>query len=394
MNQPSNFVTADPRRVLDSLNDGVYVTDRDRRIVYWNESAARITGWQASDVLGRECGDNLLCHTDKDGHRLCGKEHCPLHRAMVTAQGSISPVILFAGGKDGRSIPMRVSVAPVRDASGNVVGGVETFQDLSAEFSDLRRVQRIQSLALREELPEDSRIRLTTHYVPQDIIGGDYYAVARLDADRYGFLLADVAGHGVTAALYTMYLDSLWERYRHLLSSPGAFAEAVNASLCDLVREEEAFATGICGVFDIGAGQLRLASSGGPPPVLIRNGTTLESPNCSGLPLGCFRDTCYDETTVAFQSGDCLLFFTDGAVEITLPSGGTLGSAGLAALLEDLGYPHTGVTLAGVEEELLRRSDRIRFDDDLTFLEARIPPYDSPEVHGAVLSGSRSAGGV
>ena len=373
MNPPDSFVTSDPRWVLDSLNDGVYVTDRDRRIVYWSESAARITGWQAGDILGRACSDDLLCHTDKDGHRLCGEEHCPLHRAMVTGQGSTSPVILFASGKDGRRVPMRVSVAPVRDASGAVVGGVETFQDLSAEFGDLQRVRRIQSLALHAELPADSRIRLATHYVPQDIIGGDYYAVAKLDADRYGFLLADVAGHGVTAALYTMYLDSLWQRYQHLLSSPGAFAQAVNASLCDLVREEDAFATGISGVFDLGEGQLRLAAAGGPSPLLIREGAEPESIEGSGLPLGCFGDTQYNEAAVEIQSGDCVLFFTDGAIEITLPGGGTVGPPGLAALLGDVGYPRSGVTLADVEEELLRRSDRIRFDDDLTFLEARIP---------------------
>ena len=372
MNPPDSFVTSDPRRVLDSLNDGVYVTDRDRRIVYWSESAARITGWQASDILGKHCSDDLLCHTDKDGHRLCGEEHCPLHRAMVTGQGSTSPVVLFADGKDGRKVPMRVSVAPVRDASGAVVGGVETFQDLSAEFGDLRRVQRIQSLTLRDELPQDSRICLTTHYVPQDIIGGDYYAVARLDADRYGFLLADVSGHGVTAALYTMYLDSLWQRYQHLLASPGAFAAAVGASLCDLIRDEESFAAGICGVLDLGKGQLRLAGSGNPAPVVVRNGTEFESPDCRGLPLGCFRDTEYDEVVVGVQSGDCVLFFTDGAVEISLPDGGLLGSEGLAAILSDLGYPRSDVTLPRIEEELLRRSDRIRFDDDLTFLEVRI----------------------
>ena len=112
MNDQDSFVTSDPRSVLDSLNDGVYVTDTDRRIIYWSESAARITGWQAADILGKECSDDLLCHTNKDGRQLCGEEYCPLHRAMVTGQGSTSPVILFAGGKDGRRIPMRVSVAP------------------------------------------------------------------------------------------------------------------------------------------------------------------------------------------------------------------------------------------------------------------------------------------
>ncbi len=372
MNQDSNILNCDPRAVLDSLNDGLYVADRDRRIVYWGKSAEKITGWQAGDVLGKRCADDVLCHIDKDGHQLCGEEHCPLYRAMVTGQGSTTPVILFARGRDGRRIPMQISVAPVRDSAGEVIGGVETFRDLSGKFHDLRRVKKIQSLALRKEVPADSRIRISTHYVPHDIIGGDYYAMAQLDADRYGFLIADVTGHGVAAALYTMYLSSLWEANRQLITTPGEFAATVNRSLCDLIKEEEPFAAALCGVLDLSRGELRMAGAGNPPPILIRNGNEYEQLNCSGLPLGLMEEAGYEETVVNVRSGDCLLFFTDGAIEISLPGGGYLDSDGLVAVLKGLGYPNSNVTLAAIEEELLRRSDRIRFDDDLTLLEMRI----------------------
>ncbi len=373
MNKDSSILNSDPRAVLDSLNDGLYVADRDRRIVYWGQSAEKITGWQADDVLGKRCSDQVLCHVDKDGHQLCGEEHCPLYRAMVTGKGSTTPVIVFARGKDGHRIPMQISVAPVRDSAGEVIGGVETFRDLSGKFSDLRRVKKIQSLALRNDVPADGRVRISTHYVPCDIIGGDYYAIAQLDADRYGFLLADVTGHGVAAALYTMYLSSLWEANRALVSTPSAFAAAVNTSLCDLVKEEESFAVALCGVLDLERGELRMAGAGNPGPVLIRNGIEYECLDCSGLPLGLMEGSAYDETAVAVRDGDCLLMFTDGAVEISLPGGGYLDSDGLVAVLKDLGYPNSNVTLAAIEEELLRRSDRIRFDDDLTLLEIRIP---------------------
>jgi PAS domain-containing protein len=55
--------------VVDSLNDGIYVCDLDRRIIYWSESAQRITGWSAEEVVGRHCFDSVLCHVDKDGQR-------------------------------------------------------------------------------------------------------------------------------------------------------------------------------------------------------------------------------------------------------------------------------------------------------------------------------------
>jgi len=259
---------------------------------------------------------------------------------MVTDQASSIPLIVFAQGKQGNRIPMRVSVAPIHDASGTVVGGVETFRDLSTQIADIQRVQKIQSLTRQKELPEDPRIHFATHYIPHDIIGGDYYAITQLDDDRYGFLLADVTSHGVSAALYTMYLGSLWKENRHLLAEPREFTAAMNKAFCGLVEGDNPLVAGICGVFDLAAGVLRVTSSGNPPPLRIRGGRC-EMLECAGLPLGCFEDAEYEQTVVDVHSGDCLLFFTDGAVEIFDADGEALGSEGLAHILEDMGYPES-----------------------------------------------------
>ena len=207
--------------ILDSLSDGVYVCDRDRKIVFWSRAAERITGWQSSDVVGRRCLDGVLCHVDKDGHQLCGEEFCPLHRTMVTGTESTVPMIVFAQGKQGQRIPMQVTVAPIRDEAGEIIGGVEAFRDVSALLADLERAKRIQALSLETDLPEDPRVRFATYYAPHDLVGGDFFAIEQLDPDHYGFLLADVMGHGVAAALHTMHLSSLWDRHCHLLSRAG-----------------------------------------------------------------------------------------------------------------------------------------------------------------------------
>ena len=51
-------------KIMDCLNDGVYVCDLNRRIVYWSKSAERITGWRSEDVLGRACLEDILNHED------------------------------------------------------------------------------------------------------------------------------------------------------------------------------------------------------------------------------------------------------------------------------------------------------------------------------------------
>jgi PAS domain S-box-containing protein len=356
--------------ILDSLSDGVYVCDRDRKIVYWSKSAERITGWTREDVVGRRCLDDVLCHIDKDGHRLCGEEFCPLHRSMVTGTSTSVPLIVFAKARDGSRVPMQVSVAPIRDAEGEVIGGVETFRDMSAALADLQRAKRIQTLSLEQELPDDARIRFSTCYTPHDIVGGDYLSIRQLDSDRYGFLLADVMGHGVAAALHTMHLSSLWGRFCHMLVRPAEFAETVNSELSNVVNDES-FATAVCGVVDARDGTLRFAAAGGPPVVVVRpdGGTTqFESP---GLPFGMMEGAQYEEVTAELAAGDCVLMFSDGAFEVHNAQGQLLGVEGLLGILRSLGYPGTALRKEVVEEEILKFSNAIRLDDDVTFIEVR-----------------------
>jgi serine phosphatase RsbU (regulator of sigma subunit) len=52
-------------------------------------------------------------------------------------------------------------------------------------FRELEKAKAIQAVSLRNDLPQDARIRFSTHYVPHDIVGGDYYAIGRLDNDPY-----------------------------------------------------------------------------------------------------------------------------------------------------------------------------------------------------------------
>ena len=356
--------------ILDSLNDGLYVCDTDRRIIYWSKSAERITGWSSADVLGRRCSDGILCHVDQDGRRLCGEEFCPLHRSMVTDKSSTCPAVVFGQTKVGGRVPMMVSVAPIHGAQGEVIGGVETFTDYSETFASLERARNIQMLSLEHDLPQDPRVRFETFYVPHDMIGGDYFAIAPLDADRYGFVIADVMGHGVASALYTMHLSALWARYKSILPHPAAFATQLNDELCKIVRDES-FATAICGVVDVRPGRVRFASAGGPPIVVFKaNGEAMQVV-ASGLPFGMIAEANYEEEEIVCEQGDCLLLFTDGAVEIDDKDGRMLGTNGLIDLLHSLFYPAKPLAIEPLQEALLRYSDGIRIADDLTFMEIR-----------------------
>ena len=110
---------ADPgfyKELLDHMSDGVYFVDRERRIQYWNEGARRLTGYSAEELMGRYCQDNILCHIDAQGRKLC-VDGCPLLSTME--DGTSHEARLFLRHKQGRRIPVLVQVQPLRAADGS-----------------------------------------------------------------------------------------------------------------------------------------------------------------------------------------------------------------------------------------------------------------------------------
>jgi len=184
-------------------------------------------------------------------------------------------------------------------------------------------------------------------------------------------LLADVMGHGVAAALYTMHLSSLWDRYHGLLTSPAEFAAMVNNEVVKVVKTDESFASAVCGLVDLEQRTFRFAGAGGPEVLLVHADGTHECLESPGLPFGIMEDASYEETSIPIQEGDHLLLFSDGAVEVQNADGQMLNLGGLIGILKEQDYPARDIQMDALEEALLKYSDGIRLDDDLTFIEIR-----------------------
>ena len=136
------------KEIIDNLSEGVYFVDRDRVITYWNKGAERITGYPASQTLGRACRDNLLNHVTANGVELC-LTNCPL--AAVMEDGHAREAEVFVHHADGHRVPIIVRASPIRDPNGNIIGAVESFSN-NANVVDTRSKLR----ALRREVTTDS----------------------------------------------------------------------------------------------------------------------------------------------------------------------------------------------------------------------------------------------
>jgi len=121
-------LTASIQRVLilDSIADGVFAVDRDMRITAFNKAAEKITGWTFDEVNGKPCSD--IFHSN-----ICG-DSCILAHSVGSGLPMAAPQTVFAKRKDGHTLPISISAAPIIDPTGDVIGGVETFRDVTSNL--------------------------------------------------------------------------------------------------------------------------------------------------------------------------------------------------------------------------------------------------------------------
>ena len=189
--------------VLDSLFDGVYVVDRERKILFWNRGAEELTGYSSADVMDQRCSDDILNHIDEEGRLLC-KGRCPLVRCITTGEDVREKIYPLC--KDGRRFPVETHVAALRDRTGIIIGAVEVFRDVSKgeDFRILQEkfnalVQRYVSQVTYEEILSqaggaDTRVAIrdmTVFYL--DIVGFTALSEIATPADSVK-LLNDVFG--------------------------------------------------------------------------------------------------------------------------------------------------------------------------------------------------------
>jgi len=310
-----------------------------------------MTGWRADDVVGRRCRDSILEHVDAHGHKLCESDLCPLARSMRTGNPSDQPVLVYAQRADGRRMPVSTSVAPLRDEGGQVVGGIEVFRDERVRLTDMEFAQRVQRHILPGELPGTQEVAFEVGYYPHDLVGGDFYWVAEVspalrqaqgvvstsNQGTFAFLVADVRGHGVSAALYTMVLSSHLTTLSDLAAQPGRVMTALNQHLEELTVADS-FASAVYGVLDGERWELCYSNAGHPPLLLLdAEACQVEELGSHGPFLGALGPQDYEESTVALPRRGVLVAYTDGAIEVENAEGEQFDVAGLAEYLRQHG---------------------------------------------------------
>jgi sigma-B regulation protein RsbU (phosphoserine phosphatase) len=181
---------------------------------------------------------------------------------------------------------------------------------------ELELARRIQQSMLPKSFPSLPPAKFAVYYHPCGRVGGDFYDVTRLDEDHLGFYVADVMGHGIPAALLTIFLkkaiqakEIVGTHYR--LLPPGEVLVRLNREMIQLALAESPFLTMIYALYDRRDSTVSFSRAGHPPPLYLPSSGELEFWALHGTLLGVF-ETEFAVEKRRMNPGDKLLLYTDG----------------------------------------------------------------------------------
>ena len=153
--------------------------------------------------------------------------------------------------------------------------------------------------------------------LPAGDIGGDLYDFFEIDSCGVAFLLGDVSGKGIGAALLVANLQASIRSQPELARSPVKLLERVNRLFFQFTRPEH-YATLFFGVYEADMRRIRYVNCGHPSPVLLRANGEFEALDATATVLGAFNGSVFAERAVSLGQGDRLVLFSDGLTEAKL----------------------------------------------------------------------------
>jgi len=145
-------------------------------------------------------------------------------------------------------------------------------------------------------------------------VGGDLYDFFEIDSGSMAFLLGDVSGKGIGAALLMANLQATIRGQQDLARHPSSLMQRVNDLFFQSTRPEH-FATLFYGVYEAGTHTIRYVNCGHPAAVLVRSDGNFEQLDATATVLGAFKDRGFEERSVALGANDRLVLFSDGFSE-------------------------------------------------------------------------------
>lgn len=254
----------------------------------------------------------------------------PLRADSGRALGSVCIVDVKPRSISQREQELLLLVAQGVMAHANLqVSSRQLLQRTQQIERDLQQAVQTQRYLLPQTLIESRQWQIRHFYRPVEHLGGDFVDVHRQDDGRCTVLVADVSGHGTTAALIGAMTKTAFHRAAPSAETPAQLLSAIHGELMELIPPGQ-FLTALAAIAHATDSTVTVASAGHPFPIRVGpSGAEIIELN-NELVLWVDSELSYENhTTITLQKNERLLLYTDGAIEAANPENGLLGAEGL-----------------------------------------------------------------
>ena len=229
---------------------------------------------------------------------------------------------------------------------------------------ELRTAYTIQSRLLPAQLPVIDGYSFAGSNVPCRTVSGDYYDVVVRPNGRMYFIIADVSGKGITAALVMASVATAFNIFTRTDPSPAVLVADLNATLAPKTAPTK-FVTLVVGLLDPATGEIEFANAGHVPPLVISK-DGVQPLKSTDMVVGLFAHAKYRDQRVSLGAGDSLVLFTDGVTEAENANEDQLGLDQVAELVTTMHGQPAGRILESIEGQVRGFIGEAPNGDDVT----------------------------
>ncbi|HET6181527.1 MAG TPA: GAF domain-containing protein [Candidatus Sulfotelmatobacter sp.] len=235
---------------------------------------------------------------------------------------------------------------------------------------DLALARELQMRLLPQTSPKLAHLDVAAKFVPARAIGGDLYDFIPYSMSRLGIVIGDVSGKGAPAAIYAALVSGIIRSHAPIEPGSAEMLSAVNLSLAERPIEAQ-FVSIIYAVWDDEQRTLTVANSGLPRPVYVHGGKN-EVIEATGLPLGLFDETEYDEFKFRMKPGDMFVFFSDGILDARNRKGELFGRGRVEKIIAECTGKSANCVVDSLFKAAAEHSAGVETFDDQTVVAIRV----------------------
>ncbi|MCZ0755896.1 SpoIIE family protein phosphatase [Anoxybacillus sp. J5B_2022] len=287
--------------------------DVEMNVRHWNEAAEQLFGWKKEEIIDQPLFSLLQCHPSY-----------MLSMFQQTAQGDPLRFECTAKRKDGTVVHIACSALAI-SSGGAITGYIAMISDITKvrqkeleHRKQLELAKKIQQSVLTPVIQHDT-ITMDAIYIPSEELSGDLYACYQIDDHRFGMMIIDVIGHGLSSSLVSMSLRSLLRGLILRVVDPVSVALELEKHLQNLFPERELdmhyLFSMIYLVVDMKQQKIEYINAGHPFGLMLTDNGEMIELDKGGLAIGSPFSVPFEKGVVHFNKRTRLFLYTDGILD-------------------------------------------------------------------------------